>query len=78
MALQEDRESLLRIIGRFAGEPTSEETLTLPWSLRQRSRFRSRLDDGQEVGVFLSRGEVLRDGDRLGAHRTGLVGVLAV
>ena len=65
MALQEDREPLLRIIGRFEGEAAREETLTLPWSLRQRSRFRSRLDGGQEVGVFLSRGEVLRDGDRL-------------
>ncbi len=65
MAVQEDCESLLRIIGRFDGEPASEETLTLPWSLRQRSRFRTRLDGGREVGVFLSRGEVLRDGDRL-------------
>jgi len=65
MTPPDDREPLLRIIGRFEGEPTCEQTLTLPWSLRQRSRFRTQLDDGREIGVFLSRGEVLRDGDRL-------------
>ena len=49
MALQ--GESLLRIIGRFDGEAASEETLTLPWSLRQRSRFRTQLDGGGEVAL---------------------------
>ncbi len=77
MAVQEGRESLLRIIGRFDGEHTSEEMLTLPWSLRQRSRFRTRLDGGREVGVFLSRGEVLRDGDRLEAEDGRCVRVVA-
>ncbi len=77
MAVQEDREPLLRIIGRFDGELTSEEMLTLPWSLRQRSRFRARLDGGREVGVFLSRGEILRDGDRLEAEDGRCVRVVA-
>ncbi len=77
MTVQEDREPLLRIIGRFDGEPASEETLTLPWSLRQRSRFRTRLDGGREVGVFLSRGEVLRDGDRLETEDGRCVRVVA-
>ncbi len=75
--MQEDRESLLRITGRFDGEPASEETLTLPWSLRQRSRFRTRLDGGREVGVFLSHGEVLRDGDRLETEDGRCVRVVA-
>ncbi len=77
MAVQEGRESLLRIIGRFDGELTSEEMLTLPWSLRQRSRFRARLDGGREVGVLLSRGEALRDGDRLEAEDGRCVRVVA-
>ena len=77
MALQEDRESLLRIVRRFEGEAANEETLTLAWSLRQRSRFRTRLDGGPEVGVFLSRGEVLRDGDRLLADDGRCVRVVA-
>ncbi len=77
MAVQDDRGSLLRIVGRFDGEPASDETLTLPWSLRQRSRFRTRLDGGREVGVLLSRGEVLRDGDRLEAEDGRCVRVVA-
>ena len=77
MVLQEEREPLLRISRRFDAEPASEETLTLPWSLRQRSRFRTRLDGGREVGVFLSRGEVLRDGDRLETEDGRCVRVVA-
>ena len=77
MTVQEDCEPLLRIIGRFDGQPTSEETLILPWSLRQRSRFRTRLDGGREVGVFLSRGKVLRDGDRLETEDGRCVRVVA-
>jgi len=77
MAMQEDHEPLLRITGRFDGEATREETLTLPWSLRQRSRFRTQLDGGGEVGVFLSRGEVLMDGDRLETEDGRCVRVVA-
>ena len=77
MELQKNRESLLRITGRFEGPAAEEETLTLPWSLRQRSRFRTRLDSGGEVGVFLTRGEVLRDGDRLATGEGRCVRVIA-
>ena len=47
-------------------------TLTLPLDRRVRSRQRVELDDGREAGLFLSRGEVLRDGDLLG-NADGLV-----
>ncbi|MCP5304866.1 MAG: urease accessory protein UreE [Chromatiaceae bacterium] len=40
-------------------------TLTLPLEKRIRSRLRVTLDDGSDAGVFLERGEVLRDGDLL-------------
>ena len=45
------------------GEP--RVTLTLPLDKRIRSRLRVMLDDGTEAGVFLERGQVLRDGDLL-------------
>jgi urease accessory protein len=45
-------------------EPTA--SLTLPLEKRIRSRLRVRLDDGTEAGVFLERGQTLRDGDLLG------------
>ncbi|WP_457572932.1 urease accessory protein UreE [Desulfolithobacter sp.] len=40
-------------------------TLTLPWEKRIRSRLRVQLDNGQEAGLFLPRGTVLRGGDLL-------------
>ena len=52
------------------GDPAT--TLTLPLERRIRSRQRVVLDDGTEAGVFLQRGEVLRDGDLLGSE-DGLV-----
>ncbi len=46
------------------GRPVT--TLTLPLERRIRSRQRVELDDGREAGLFLGRGEVLRDGDLVG------------
>ncbi len=66
----EDPSASLIVIRRHA-EGEAEKTapakarLTANWDLRQRSRFRARLDDGREVAVFLPRGGVLRAGDRL-------------
>ena len=45
------------------GEPVT--TLTLPLELRVKGRLRVTLDDGQEAGLFLDRGPILRDGDKL-------------
>lgn len=53
-----------------AGKPLA--SLTLPLEKRIRSRLRAVLDDGREVGLFLERGQVLRDGDLL-ASADGLV-----
>ena len=47
-------------------------TLTLPFELRQKSRLLTRLDNGEEVRLFLNRGTVLRPGDLLRTN-TGLV-----
>lgn len=41
------------------------ERLTLPFDLRQKSRLRTRLESGEEVGLFLERGTILRGGDCL-------------
>jgi urease accessory protein len=49
------------------GAPASK-SLTLPWERRIKSRQRAVLDDGEEVGIFLPRGTVLRDGDVLVAE----------
>ena len=54
-------------IDRLIAVPSGEidDILTLPHVLRERSRQLARLDSGREVGLFLPRGTVLRDGDTL-------------
>lgn len=52
-------------------------TLTLPYDARCKSRLAATLDTGEEVGVVLPRGTVLRDGDMLVADDGGLVRVIA-
>lgn len=61
----EDDPLELQIVERLSEELPIQATLTLPFDLRQKSRLRTRLDSGEDVGLFLSRGTVLRDGDRL-------------
>jgi urease accessory protein len=39
--------------------------LTLSYDLRRKSRQRARLDDGEEIGLLLAPGTILRDGDIL-------------
>ncbi len=57
---------MLELIRRVDGGE-AVTTLTLPLEKRIRSRLRVTLDDGAEAGVFLGRGQVLRDGDLLAA-----------
>ncbi|WP_321855408.1 urease accessory protein UreE [Paraburkholderia tropica] len=52
-------------------------TLTLAYDERCKSRLAARLDTGEDVGVVLPRGTVLRDGDMLVADDGGLVRVIA-
>jgi len=51
--------------------------LVLPFELRSRSRFRAQLSSGEEVGVVLARGQILRGGDRLLADDGRVVEVRA-
>jgi len=43
----------------------ADERLELPFELRCRSRFRAQLSGGEEIGVLLPRGQILRGGDLL-------------
>jgi urease accessory protein len=52
---------------------TATASLTLTFADRRRSRLRATLDDGREAAVMLTRGTVLRDGDRLREPESGLV-----
>ena len=43
----------------------TDDTVTLAWALRQKSRQRLRLDGGREAALVLAPGTFLDDGDRL-------------
>jgi urease accessory protein len=51
--------------------------LELPFELRSRSRLRARLSSGEEVGVLLGRGQVLRGGELLRASDGRIIQVVA-
>lgn len=51
--------------------------LVLPFEQRQKSRLRTVLASGEEVGLFLERGAILRGGDRLESDDGRVVRVVA-
>jgi urease accessory protein len=63
--MNDDDRLELQIIERLSELLPAQTTLTLPFELRQKSRLRTWLDNGAEVGLFLPRGTVLRHSDRL-------------
>jgi len=56
---------MLKLTRKIADNTTATTSLTLPWSQRIKSRQRVRLDSGEEAGLFLERGVILRNGDCL-------------
>jgi urease accessory protein len=56
---------MLTISERLHDARTADARLVLPFELRSRSRFRARLVGGEDVGVILGRGQILRGGDLL-------------
>ena len=55
----------------------ASETLLLPFESRCKSRLRTRLASGEEVGLLLERGRLLRGGDRLLAKDGRIIEVAA-
>lgn len=69
--------SRLTVTSITHGPGRSDARLVLPFELRQRSRLLARLEDGEEIGLTLPRGTVLRGGDRLQASDGRIVEVVA-
>ena len=53
---------------RAPADAPATERLVLPFELRCKSRLRTQLASGEEAGLFLERGTVLRAGERLLAN----------
>lgn len=65
----------IRERARATAPPAAD--LVLPFDLRQKSRLLTRLASGEEVGLMLDRGSVLRGGDLLCADDGRIVRVVA-
>lgn len=64
---------MIRLTQKLTTLRTAAATLRLPIDSRIRSRLRATLEDGQEVGLFLPRGLILRGGDQLLSEDESLV-----
>ncbi len=61
----------------YTGDAAPTARLELNFDARTKSRLRTRLADGEEVGLFLPRGTILRGGDRLQAQDGRVVEVVS-
>jgi len=68
---------MLLITARCESRPSWDGELVLPFELRQKSRLRTTLASGEEVGLFLERGELLRGGDFLRGEDGRVIRVVA-
>jgi urease accessory protein len=68
---------MISITQRLSTPQPPQATLCLPFELRQKSRLRTTLTGGEEVGLNLERGYVLRGGDCLLADDGRIVQVIA-
>jgi urease accessory protein len=62
---------------RSVARDRADEELLLPFEQRQKSRLRARLSSGEEIGLFLERGAILRGGDCLIADDSRVVRIVA-
>jgi len=56
---------MIELTQKLTDTAMANTTLTLDLASRVKSRLRATLDDGQEVGLYLERGQVLQNGDLL-------------
>jgi urease accessory protein len=68
---------MLTITHKTTGTGPADVDLELPFELRSKSRLRTQLASGEDVGLVLDRGTILRGGDLLQADDGRIVRVIA-
>ena len=68
---------MLTITKKLADRRVVDAQLSLPFELRSKSRLRTALTTGEEVGVVLERGTILRGGDLLEAEDGRIIEIVA-
>lgn len=56
---------------------TIADRLELPFEMRQKSRFKAKLASGEDVGVLLPRGDILRGGDLVSTSDGRIIEIVA-
>ena len=69
--------TVLLIETLYDGDAPATDSLELDFGARTKSRLRTRLASGAEVGLFLARGTILRGGQKLRARDGRIVAVRA-
>lgn len=68
----------MRVVQKRIADPgRHDEVLELTWEYRQKSRLRTRLASGEEIGLFLERGSILRHGECLESDDGAVIRVQA-
>jgi urease accessory protein len=68
---------MLTVENKANSSVTATLRLILPFELRCKNRLLTKLESGEEVGLFLERGTVLRGGDKLIANNDIIIEVVA-
>ncbi len=53
---------MIKLTELVTADVSIDDTLTIPFELRQKSRFSATTDNGKEVGLFFPRGQMFRSG----------------
>jgi len=69
--------TFIKVTQRLDHPAPAQAYLSLPFELRQKSRLRTVLDSGEEVGLMLPRGLILRGGDCLKADNGLIIELIA-
>ena len=68
---------MIKITNKIYSNADSKFTLTLPFDARQKARLHTQLDSGEETGLFLPRGIILRGGDKLKAESGEVIKIIS-
>lgn len=68
---------MLKLVEKTTNDLDATTTLTLRLEQRIKCRLKVTLDDGRDAGVFLERGETLKDGEQLKADTGEIIQVVA-
>ncbi|MFK8027919.1 MAG: urease accessory protein UreE [Gammaproteobacteria bacterium] len=68
---------MIQITQKIDFSVETQLSLTLPFDSRQKARLHTQLDSGEEAGLFLPRGIILRGGDLLQAETGEIIKIIS-